>query len=76
MRNQSAKEVRIFCDKESGIDDMNDVLLNGDSFFWKDFEVKLIQQKNYEVYKEGVKVKRLPVNWSTYFIIEDMLMNG
>ena len=35
------------------IDDMNEILLKGDSFFWNDFEVKLIQQKNYEVFKDG-----------------------
>lgn len=27
------------------IDDMNEILLSGESFFWNGFEVKLIQQK-------------------------------
>lgn len=57
------------------IDDMNEVLLKGDSFFWNDFEVKLIQQKNYEVFKGGVKIGRFPASWSTYWMIEDMITN-
>ena len=57
------------------IDDMNEVLLSGEPFLYKDFKVILIQQKNYEVFKNGVKLIRLPANWSTYWFIEDMLLN-
>lgn len=60
---------------ENPLDDMNETLLNGESFFYKDFEVKLIQQRNYEVFKSGVKIGRLLANWSTYWLIEDMLLN-
>lgn len=58
------------------LDDMNEILLRGESFFYNEFEVKLIQQRNYEVFKNGVKIKRLLANWSTYFEIEEILLNG
>ena len=56
------------------IDDMNEVLLNTGVFEWNGYTVKLLNNnKVYEVYKEENQILRVATNWSSYFLIEDMI---
>ena len=56
------------------IDDMNEVLLNTGVFEWNGYTVKLVNNnKVYEVYKEETQILRAATNWSSYFLIEDMI---
>ena len=56
------------------IDDMNEILLNTGVFEWNGYTVKLLNNnKVYEVYKEENRVLRVATNWSSYFLIEDMI---
>lgn len=56
------------------IDDMNEVLLNTGVFEWNGYTVKLLNNnKVYEVYKEETQILRVATNWSSYFLIEDMI---
>ena len=56
------------------IDDMNEVLLNTGVFEWNGYIVKLLNNnKVYEVYKEETQILRVATNWSSYFLIEDMI---
>jgi hypothetical protein len=58
------------------LDSMLETLLNGQVFNYLDFEVRLVDnQRNYEVFNKGIKIGRFPANWSTYFEIENMLMD-
>ena len=55
-------------------DDMNEVLLNTGVFEWNGYIVKLLNNnKVYEVYKEETQILRVATNWSSYFLIEDMI---
>lgn len=61
---------------KNSLDNMLETLLNGQVFNYLDFEVRLVDnQRNYEVFNRGIKIGRFPANWSTYFEIENMLMD-
>ena len=56
------------------IDDMNELLLNTGVFEWNGYTVKLLNNnKVYEVYKEETQILRIVTNWSSYFLIEDII---
>ena len=56
------------------LDDMNEVLLNTGVFEWSGYTVKLLNNNRvYEVYKGESQVLRVATNWSSYFLIEDMI---
>lgn len=58
------------------IDDMNEILLSGEPFLYNGFDIRLVNnQRTYEVRFNNVLLQKLPSNWSTYWLIEDMITN-
>ena len=53
---------------------MNEVLLNTGVFEWNGYTVKLLNNnKVYEVYKGESRILRVATNWSSYFLVEDLI---
>jgi len=60
----------------NNIDDMNETLLSGNPFLYNGFDIRLVNnQRTYEVRFNDILLEKLPANWSTYWVIEDMITN-
>ncbi len=64
------------CGQHNTTDDMNEILLSGESFLYNGFDIRLVNnQRTYEVRFNDVLLQKLPASWSTYWLIEDMITN-
>jgi hypothetical protein len=61
---------------QNSIDDMNEILLSGEPFIYNGFDIRMVDnRRNYEIRFNNILLEKVPCNWSTYWMIEDMITN-